>query len=305
MIKADSLVKKFDSLVAVDSVSFEVKIGEVFGLLGPNGAGKTTTIRMFTGILKPTSGSISIGGYDIQKNPLAAKQLMGIAPEMANAYIDLSAFKNLVLMGELYGMEKEKRERRAEELLRQFKLFEKRKQKVKKFSKGMKQRLIVAMALISSPKLLFLDEPTSGLDVASVRLIRDIIVDFNKQGTTILLTTHNIEEASQLCDRVAIMNHGRIVAIDRPENLKQVIQSTSSIEVAFDKPVEPEAIALPGVISVKKVGDRLKFYTNNPGDIIQEITNYSKSSNNKIMALNTLEPSLEDVFLKLTKKESK
>jgi len=305
MIKTDRLTKKFDSLMAVNSVSFEVKTGEVFGLLGPNGAGKTTTIRMFTGILKPTSGSIVIGGYDIQKNPLVAKQLMGIAPEMANAYIDLSAFKNLVLMGELYGMKKEKRERRAEELLRQFKLFEKRKQKVKKFSKGMKQRLIVAMALMSRPKLLFLDEPTSGLDVASVRLIRDIIVDFNKQGTTILLTTHNIEEASQLCDRVAIMNHGRIVAIDRPENLKHLIQSTSSIEVAFDKPIEPETISLSGVMAVKKVGDRLKFYTNNPGDIIPEIVNYSKSSKNKIISLNTLEPSLEDVFLKLTKKKNK
>ncbi len=305
MIKAEALVKKYDSLTAVDTISFEVKTGEVFGLLGPNGAGKTTTIRMFTGILKPTSGSISIGGYDIQKNPLTAKQLMGIAPEMANAYIDLSAFKNLVFMGELYGIKKVIREQKAKELLKKFKLFEKRNQKVKKFSKGMKQRLIVAMALMSGPRLLFLDEPTSGLDVASVRLIRDVVVDFNKQGTTILLTTHNIEEASQLCDRVAIMNHGQIVAIDRPENLKRIIQNTSSVEVAFDKSIKPEEITLSGVMSVKKVGDRLKFYTNNPGDIIPEIVNYSKSSKNKIISLNTLEPSLEDVFLNLTKKNNK
>lgn len=303
MIKADSLIKKFDSAIAVDKISFEVKNGEIFGLLGPNGAGKTTTIRMFTGILKPTSGSIVIGGYDIQKNSLAVKQIMGIVPEMANAYIDLSALRNLLLMGELYGIGKEKREKKAEVLLKQFKLFDKRKQKVKKFSKGMKQRLIVAMALMSSPKLLFLDEPTSGLDVESVRLIRNIIIDLHKQGTTVLLTTHNIEEASQLCDRVAIMNYGRIVAIDRPENLKHIIQSTSSIEVAFSNPVELKAVILTDVIAVKKVGDRLRLYTKNPGNVIQEVVKYAKSSNNKILSLNTLEPSLEDVFLNLTKKE--
>jgi len=303
MIKAESLSKNYSQVKAVDNIGFEVKTGEIFGLLGPNGAGKTTTIRMFTGILKPTRGNIKIGGYDIVAKPLAAKQLMGIVPEMANAYIDLSARRNLLLMGELYGLDKNYIRARVDELLKKFRLFENKEQKVKTFSKGMKQRLIVAMALMSSPQLLILDEPTSGLDVSSVRLIRDVITDYNKNGATVLLTTHNIEEASQLCDRVAIMNHGKIVAIDRPVNLKHVIQSTSSIEVAFEKTVDPDKIYLSCEVTVKKVGDRLKFYTNNPGKIIPEIVKYAESSKNKIISLNTLEPSLEDVFIKLTKKQ--
>ncbi len=305
MIVAKQLTKKYNSFTAVDAVSFEVKKGEIFGLLGPNGAGKTTTIRMFTGILKPTSGSVVIGGFDIQKNPLAAKQLTGVVPEMANAYIDLSAYKNLMLMGELYGVAKREREQRANALLRQFKLFDQRKEKVKKFSKGMKQRLIVAMALMSEPRLLFLDEPTSGLDVTSVRLIRNVITDLNTQGTTVLLTTHNIEEADQLCDRVAIMNHGRIVAIDRPENLRHITKSTLSIEVAFERLPDLDSIAFSAVSSMKKIGDKLKLYTKDPGTVISEICRYSRKTDNTVLSLVTVEPSLEDVFVSLTNREYK
>ena len=305
VIKANNLVKEFDSLKAVDNISFEINQKEIFGLLGPNGAGKTTTIRMLTGILKPTSGTAYIEKYDIQKNPIEAKQLMGIVPEMANAYIDLSAFKNLLLMGELYGIKKEKRIKKAEKLLKLFQLYKKRNQKVKTFSKGMKQRVILAMALMNDSQILFLDEPASGLDVESTRLIRDLIRKFNKQGTTILLTTHNIEEANQLCDRVAIMNYGKIVAIDRPEKLKYAIQSTSSIEVAFKEPVNKKELGFKGVTEVKKVGDKFKLYAKKPEDIIPLLVRYSQNSHNKIITLNTLGPSLEDVFVKLTKGKKK
>jgi ABC-2 type transport system ATP-binding protein len=277
-IKIENLTKKFNDFTAVDNISFVVESGELFGLLGPNGAGKTTT---------------------------EAKQLMGIVPEMANAYVDLSAIKNLLLIGELYGIEKKERIGKAESLLRLFGLYEKRQQKVKTFSKGMQQRLIVAMGLMNDPELLFLDEPTSGLDVESVRLIRELIRKFNDNGTTIVLTTHNIEEANQLCDRVAIMDHGKIVAIDRPEKLKHTIQSTSSIEVAFDKKVKTEELMLDGVIEVKKAGDKLRLYTENPEDVIPMVVQYSQSSGNKIISLNTLAPNLEDVFLKLTKRGEK
>lgn len=304
-IKIENLTKQFNGFTAVDNISFVVESGELFGLLGPNGAGKTTTIRMLTGILKPTGGTAHIGEYDIQKKPLEAKQLMGIVPEMANAYVDLSAIKNLLLIGELYGIEKKKRIEKAESLLKLFGLYEKRQQKVKTFSKGMQQRLIVAMGLMNDPKLLFLDEPTSGLDVESVRLIRELIREFNDDGTTIVLTTHNIEEANQLCDRVAIMNYGKIVAIDRPEKLKHTIQSTSSIEVAFDKRVKTEELMLDGVTEVKKAGDKLRLYTENPEDVIPTLVQYSQSSGNKIISLNTLAPNLEDVFLKLTKRGEK
>ena len=304
-IKVENLTKRFDEFTAVDHISFTVKRGEFFGLLGPNGAGKTTTIRMLTGILKPTSGTAHIGKNDIQKNPIDTKQMMGIIPEMANAYMDLSAIRNLLLMGELYGIEKNKRMKKAENLLKLFGLYEKKHQKVKTFSKGMKQRIVISMGLMNDPKLLFLDEPTSGLDVKSVRLIRKIIRDLNKNGVTVLLTTHNIEEANQLCDRVAIMNHGKIVAIDRPENLKYTIQSTSSIEVAFKKPVNKEELKFKGVTGVKKVGDKYRLYTPKPEDIIPLLVKYSKDIHQKIISINTLKPSLEDVFVKLTKREEK
>ena len=301
-IRVEGLTKRFDGFTAVDQISFTVKEDELFGLLGPNGAGKTTTIRMLTGVLKPTSGTAHIGEYDIQKNPLKAKQLMGIVPEMANAYIDLSALKNLLLIGELYGIRKKERAKKAENLLKLFGLYEKRDQKVKTFSKGMKQRLIVAMGLMNDPKLLFLDEPTSGLDVESVRLVRELIREFNDNRTTIILTTHNIEEANQLCDRVAIMNHGKIVAIDRPEELKRTIQSTASIEVAFNKKVSARELVFNEVTEVKKIGDKLKLYTEKPEEVIPQLVKYSQSSGNKIISLNTLAPNLEDVFLKVTRK---
>jgi len=167
----------------------------------------------------------------------------------------------------------------------------------------MKQRLILAMALMNNEaEILFLDEPTSGLDVESVRLIRDIIGRLNQQGLTIFLTTHNIEEANLLCDRVAIMNHGKIVVIDRPENLKQTIQSTASIEVAFEEKVSPEELKLEGVAEVRKIGDKFRLYTQKPGQVIPLLVERAKEKE-KIISLNTLGPSLEDAFVKLTKRE--
>lgn len=303
IIRVQNLIKEFKSFRAVDRISFEVQKGELFGLLGPNGAGKTTTIRMLTGVLRPTEGRAFIGQYDIEKNPLAAKQQLGIVPEMANAYMDLSAWKNLLLVGELYGMRKREREEKAEYLLKLFHLYKKRKVKVKFFSKGMKQKLILAMALMNDEaEILFLDEPTSGLDVESVRLIRDVVRHLNQEGMTIFLTTHNIEEANLLCDRVAIMNHGKIVAIDRPENLKQTIQSTASIEVAFEEEVSLEELKLEEVTEVRKEGDKFRLYTQKPGKVVSLLAERAKEKNQKIISLNTLGPSLEDVFVKLTKR---
>ena len=304
-IEVKNLTKEFNGLKAVNNVSFKVKEGEIFALLGPNGAGKTTTIRMLTGVLKPTRGEAYIGKYNIQKNPIEAKQLMGIVPEMANAYIELSALRNLLLTGELYGIEKKQRIKKAENLLKLFKLYKNRHQRVKTFSKGMKQRLIVAMALMNDSELLFLDEPTVGLDVESVRLIRELIRKFNQKGITIFLTTHNIEEANLLCDRVAIMNYGRIVTINRPEKLRHTIQSTTSVEVAFKKTVDLNELKFEGVTMVKKIGDKFRFYTEKPEDVIPLLVQYSRNSRNKIISLNTLGPSLEDVFVKLTKGKEK
>ncbi len=306
-IEAKDLSKQFGDLIAVNCISFDVKEGEIFGFLGPNGSGKSTTIRMLTGVIKPDSGTSVIMGFDIEKEPLKAKQVMGIVPEMSNAYTELSAWNNVMLMGELYGISKGERAERAEKLLRQFGLYERRDGLVRGFSKGMKQRLILCMALINEPKVLFLDEPTSGLDVESSRLIKDIIRDLNKTGTTVFLTTHNMEEANQLCQRVAIINHGEIVAIDRTESLRLKSVSLQSIEVSFNQTIDVDDVEeLSKILCIKQlkeVGDKVKFYTDNPDEAIACITEYARRHDLEISTLNTLSPSLEDIFVELTRKE--
>jgi ABC-2 type transport system ATP-binding protein len=279
-----------------------VKKGELFGFLGPNGAGKTTTIRMLTGVVKPDKGTASIFGYDLLKQGLKTRQLMGIVPEMANAYVDLSAWNNLMLIGALYGVSKRQRAERAGILLKKFELHERRNHAVKGFSKGMKQKLLLCMALISEPQILFLDEPTSGLDVESQRLIKDTIREYNANGTTVFLTTHNMEEANQLCDRIAIINHGKIAAIDSPERLRLRSSGLQSIEISFDKAVDTEELlSIEGVEKAAKMGDKLKLYVDETSPVIDALVDYTRSNGLSIVTINTLAPSLEDVFLKLVK----
>jgi len=303
-IEVWALTKRFGSFKAVDHISFGVKEGEVFGFLGPNGSGKSTTIRMLTGVIRPDEGKAIIMGHDVHKEPLKAKQMMGIVPETSNAYIELSAWHNLMLMGELYGVQKKQREERADRLLKQFGLHERQKSPARGFSKGMKQRLILCMALINEPSVLFLDEPTSGLDVESTRLINDVIRDLNRTGTTVFLTTHDMVEANQLCERIAIINRGAIVAIDRPEILKQMASGLESVEVSFERTVEADALsAFVHVRRVEKRGDKFRLYAEDVNGTIDSITDFAKMQGLKIVSLNTLAPSLEDIFVKLTQKE--
>ncbi|MGZ7115781.1 MAG: ABC transporter ATP-binding protein, partial [Halobacteriota archaeon] len=224
VIAVNGLTKRFGAITAVDDISFSVPEGELFGFLGPNGAGKTTTIRMLTGLLTPDAGNASIGGIDVQKDPIRAKMQMGIIPEMSNVYTDLTAKQNVMMSGRFYGMRRKAVEERADRLLEQFELSDRKDDRVEGFSKGMKQRVLIASALVHIPQVLFLDEPTSGLDVHSQRLIRAIIREMNDAGTTVFLTTHNIEEANALCDRVGIINRGTLAAIDTPERLKRAFK---------------------------------------------------------------------------------
>jgi len=300
-IEVDNLTKLFDDFTAVDHLDFEVKNGEIFGFLGPNGAGKTTTARMLTGIIKPSSGKVRIMGLDIRQDPIKAKQIMGVVPELSNAYTELTAWNNLQFMAELYGVPGKDARQRAEELLGKFDLYERKDHKVRTFSKGMKQKLILAMSLMNDPEILFLDEPTSGLDVISARLIKDMVLELNKEGKTIFLTTHYMEEANQLCSRVAIINHGKIAAIDAPEKLKMRIGGLEWVEVSFDMPVDASDFSdLSGVIDIRMSGDKLRLYTNEPGRTIYQLVDYSRSNDLEIVMLNTLTPTLEDVFIKLT-----
>ena len=300
-ISAANLTKHYGQLLALDHISFEVKTGEIIGFLGPNGAGKTTTVRILTGVIKEDEGSASILGH--KAGGLEAKQVTGVVPEMANAYGDLSGWSNMLLMAELYGVPSRTAIERGSRLLQELGLFERKENLVKGYSKGMKQRLILGMSLISAPQLLFLDEPTSGLDVQSARLIKNLIQSLNADGKTIFLTTHDMDEANQLCSRVAIINQGKIVALDAPEKLKAATSSLHSIEVSFDGTVDPELLArLPGVNSVKKVGDKFRLYTADPGQLITLLVNYSSSNGLRIVSLNTLTPSLEDAFVALIDK---
>ncbi|MFW6135747.1 MAG: ATP-binding cassette domain-containing protein [Chloroflexota bacterium] len=305
-IEVESLTKYYGDLLAVDHVDFQVEQGEVFGFLGPNGAGKTTTQRMLTTLLEPTEGRIVIEGHDLASEAYPAKRRMGLVPEESNVYTELTAWGNLMFTARLYRVEREKREKRARELLQAFGLWEKRDVKVEEFSKGMRRRLSIAMGIIHHPALLFLDEPTPGLDAQSARAIRRLIREMNAEGTTIFLTTHQIEEANQLCDRVAIINHGKIAAIDTPEQLKAAFRQVQSVEVALapDGQAHGEPLsALEGVTKTVKMGDKWRLYTEHPSALLPRIVDYARTHDLELVTLCTLGPSLEDVFLKITGQE--
>ena len=298
-IRAQNLAKNYGSVKAVDHISFDVRENCIFGFLGPNGAGKSTTQRILTGVIYPDEGSVEIMGYSLFEQPIQAKQEIGVVPEQANVYRDLTAWENLLFIGEIYNMRKEKVKQRAAELLKLFYLYEKRKLKTRGFSKGMKQRLLLCMALLSDPHILFLDEPTTGLDVESKQVIRDMIREFHRQGRTIFLTTHDIEEANMLCDEIAIINQGKIAVIDSPSNLKQSMQRLNWLEVAFDGklPGEKELADLDGVEDVKKSGDRFILYASRPGQVIPPLGRLIEQQGLEIISLHTQEPALEEVFL--------
>lgn len=301
VIQVQNLTKVYGKLKAVDHINFEVERGEIFGFLGPNGAGKTTTLRMLTGVIQSDEGIINILGFNIRKEPLKAKQNIGVVPETSNAYVDLSAWQNMMLMSELYGIPKKDAEDRSEYLLNRLNLYHRREDKVKGFSKGMKQRLILCMALVNDPILVFLDEPTSGLDVTSRQLIREILQEFPDQGKTIFLTTHNMDEANRLCDRVAIINQGEIAAIDRPEKLKNTAKKLKSIEVSFDKTVNTQnLLEISYVNELRKKGDKFIVYTDNVNSLIYSLTDFAKARGLEIVTLKTRDPSLEEVFIELT-----
>jgi ABC-2 type transport system ATP-binding protein len=299
-IVVDGLTKKFGDFVAVDNISLSVQKGEFFGLLGPNGAGKTTTIRMLTGVLKPEGGRIVIDGIDLKKEPLAAKERMGVIPEVGTVYIDLTARENLELFGRFYGLPKKERKERADHMLTDLGLHDRADDLVKGFSKGMRQRISIGCAMVHEPSVLFLDEPTEGLDVQSRRLIVDKVNALNAKGCTVVLTTHNIEDASRLCHRVCIINKGKVVAIDSPEHLKSTFEKTQSIEVSFDRKVDSAHFSTQCITRLEEHGDKLRIYTSNVGEAIDKVMAVKEEQGLNIISLNTVGPSLEDVFLKLT-----
>jgi ABC-2 type transport system ATP-binding protein len=302
-IEAERLTKYYGDFLAVDHISFDVNQGEIFGFLGPNGAGKSTTIRMLTGVSTPTEGTATIMGFDIARQPVDAKSVMGIVPDISNIYTELTAWENLIFTGKLYGVPKARREESAESLLKRFDLYGRKDEKVEGFSRGMKRRVCIAMALVNDSKILFLDEPTSGLDVKSVRGIRGMIRELNAEGLTVFLTTHNIEEASQMCERIAIINRGKIAVIDTPERIKRAMKSSQSVEVAFretSKETQKALEDLSSVVELQKRGDKLRLITEDPTNTLRQLWEVVEEQGLEPFTLNTVGSSLEDAFLQLT-----
>jgi ABC-2 type transport system ATP-binding protein len=306
-INAKQLTKYYGDFLAIDQISFTVEHGEIFGFLGPNGAGKSTTIRMLTGISLPSSGSAEIMGYDIVKNPVSAQALMGIVPDISNIYTTLTAWQNLDFTGKLYGIPKTKRDKKNKELLERFELFDRKDEKVEGFSRGMRRKICIAMALVNDSKILYLDEPTSGLDVKSVRGIRSLIRMLNDEGLTVFLTTHNLEEANQMCDRIAVINRGRIVATDSPERLKGAIKRSQSIELSFkENRIDSELLRnFSEVIDIQKIGDKVRIITSSPEESLKDIFTWVNEEGLSILSINTKGPSLEEAFLEITGSEMK
>ena len=302
-IEVAGLTKRFGDLLAVDRVSFSVRKGEIFGFLGPNGAGKTTTVRMLTTLLAPSDGTAVIEGCDILRDPYGVRENIGVVPETSNVYVELSAWDNLMFSAELYGVPRSARSKRSRELLELLGLWERRRSRALDFSKGMRRRLTIAMALVHSARVLFLDEPTSGLDVQSSILIRNLIRSLHDKGATVFLTTHQMEEASQMCDRVAIIDRGKLACVDAPERLRQTIESVRSVAVSctpMDEALCEEMGCLEGVIEWRRDGDKLRLFTSDPGALVPLVVDLTRRHGARLVSLNTLGPSLEDVFVRVT-----
>jgi ABC-2 type transport system ATP-binding protein len=289
-------------VLALDHVDFTVRTGEVFGFLGPNGAGKTTTVNILTTLLLPTHGTARVMGRDVVRNAYGVREQIGIVPEISNVYDEYSAWDNLIFTARLYGVPKAEQEKRVKELLTVFDLWEKRDVLSVSFSKGMRRRLCLAMGLVHQPRVLFLDEPTSGLDIQSVLVIREIIRHLREQGVTIFITTHNIEEASLACDRVAIVRQGKIAAIDSPANLKSAFQGQRVLEVTFgNNHLETTTFdQLAGVREVHQIGEKWRLYVDQPELAIPAVVDWSRVRQLPIANLTMVEPTLEEVFLHIT-----
>jgi ABC-2 type transport system ATP-binding protein len=219
-IALKNLTKKYEDVTAVDKLNLEVKSGELFGLLGPNGAGKTTTINILCGLLEPTSGSVYVGGYDVRREAKKVKELIGVAPQETAVFPSLTGRENVELFGDLHLVPKEKLRENVDELLRRVGMVEDAKKRVDKYSGGMMRRISLVMALVNDPQIAFLDEPTVGMDPQSRHAVWDFIKELNKKGKTVILTTQYMEEAEELCERVAIIDYGKLIALGSPDQLK-------------------------------------------------------------------------------------
>jgi ABC-2 type transport system ATP-binding protein len=292
--------KKFE-VTALAGVSFEIRPGEIFGLLGPNGAGKSTTIGILTTRIRPTGGRAFIGDLDVWKQQVPAKRLIGVVPQRPNLDFALTAREILLFHGAYFGQSAREREKRANELLEKFKLTDRADQMIRGFSGGMMQRLSIARAMMHDPEVLFLDEPSAGLDPQTRLLLWDIVREYNRQGKTIVLTTHYMDEADALCDRLAIIDHGKIIAQGTPAELKASIPGGYVLRIKFDgvsDDLMAELQKLPGVTEVRSADHvAADVYADRGGPLIPAIVNAAQATGAELCDMHIQEPSLETLFL--------
>jgi ABC-2 type transport system ATP-binding protein len=298
VVEVDDLHKRYGSapVEAVDGVSFTVREGEIFGLLGPNGAGKTTTIGTITTRVRPTGGRVSVDGFDVRRAPVEVKQRIAVVPQRPNLDRSLTAVENLVFHAAYFGEPRATRRRRAEEMLARMGLEGRENDKVDDYSGGMAQRLMIARALMHEPRVLILDEPTTGLDPQSRLFLWETMSDLRLRGVTLMLTTHDMAEADRLCDRIAIVDHGKVIALDTPRGLRRLLPAEHGLEVVVAG-IEPLPDA-EGAAEEHRWRGRV-YGEITPAELARQVADAGRD----LIELRTLEGSLEDVFVHLTGRE--
>jgi ABC-2 type transport system ATP-binding protein len=306
-IETFNLTKKFGDLTAVDDISFKITEGDIVGILGPNGAGKTTTIRLITGIFQlETKSKVEVYSQDLTNSPKELKKKFGIVPEFSNAYSDYTIWQNLNFCGTIYGLSKGKIKERTKILLERFDLTDKMHAKTKTLSKGLKQRLNLCLALLHEPSIFILDEPTSGLDPLSVGIVRNQILNLKKEGKTILITTHNMQEAQQMCDRILIMNRGKIIADESPDNLRKKFKPSSTLLFKLEGTLSIEQKKeIKSIFDIIEEPNKpMSIITNNPLEDISKLNEFVQKYKIIISNFNLKETTLEEVFIHLIKTDS-
>lgn len=305
ILEVQDLVKKYGDLTAVAGISFDVKEGEIFSLLGPNGAGKTTTISILSTLFSPTSGEAFIGGHSVTREPMAVKEVIGVVPQEIALYDNLSAMENFKFWGQMYGLSGKALANRIDEVLEQIGLKDRAKERIKTYSGGMKRRVNIGVGLLHKPRLLFMDEPTVGIDPQSRRAILDSVKDLNQTGITILYTTHYMEEAQELSDRVGIIDHGQLIALGTQKELTAQVGEMDTLILHLGENEDPVHLAealstLPGVLQANPTDHEVAIVTASAEELLAPVVSRSNELGIKIHSVDMREPNLEAVFLHLT-----
>ncbi len=305
ILEVQNLVKKFGDFTAVKGISFDIKEGEIFSLLGPNGAGKTTTISMLSTLFIPTSGDALICGHSVTREPMQVKRAIGVVPQEIALYDDLSALENLRFWGQMYGLSGKSLNARVDQVLEQIGLKDKAKQRIKTYSGGMKRRVNIGVGLLHKPRLLFMDEPTVGIDPQSRRAILDSVKELNKLGMTVLYTTHYMEEAEELSDRVGIIDHGELIALGTQSELTRQVGETDTLILHIGENEDPLPFAaqlgtMKGVLKAEPTDHEIAIITPAAEELIAPVVSRADQLGIKIHSIDIREPNLEAVFLHLT-----